>query len=180
MGVEESLPGRLTFSIRRRFDAVCFQDISDRPVGNAMSQICQGALDTVIAPGGILLRHSQHEFNDLACGRWASRGFPVLAVVPVSGDELAMPAEDGIRSDDGGKLVEQLAAEDLAFDGEPTALAIVEEYSFLSELLPEYVILSEEVLDGSCFILHLIPHLRSKITTQERIPVPLSAVSARY
>jgi len=60
-----------------------------------------------------------------------------------------MPAEDGIRSDDGGKLVEQLAAEDLAFDGEPTALAIVEEYSFLSELLPEYVILSEEVLDDA-------------------------------
>jgi hypothetical protein len=46
-----------------------------------------------------------------------------------------------------GKLVEQLAAEDLAFDGEPTALAIVEEYSFLSEFLPEYVILSEEVVD---------------------------------
>ena len=60
-----------------------------------------------------------------------------------------MPAEDGIRSDDGGKLVEQLAAEDLAFDGEPTALAIVEESSFLSERLPEYVILSEEVLDDA-------------------------------
>ncbi len=72
----------------------------------------------------------------------------MLTVVPVSGDELAMPAEDGIRSDNGGKLVEHLAAEDLAFDGEPTSLAIVEEYSFLSELLPEYVILSEEVLDG--------------------------------
>jgi hypothetical protein len=72
----------------------------------------------------------------------------VLAAVPVSGDKLAMPAEDGIRSDDGGKFVEQLAAEDLAFDGEPTSLALVEEYLFLSELLPEYVILSEEVLDG--------------------------------
>jgi hypothetical protein len=82
----------------------------------------------------------------LSDGR-ASRGFAVFAVVPVSGDELAMPAEDGIWSDDGGKLVEQLAAEDLALDGEPTALAIVEEYSFLSELPPEYVILSEEVLD---------------------------------
>ena len=54
----------------------------------------------------------------------------MLAVVPVSGDELAMPAEDGIWSDDGGKLVEQLAAEDLAFDGEPTSLAIVRSIRF--------------------------------------------------
>jgi len=130
VGLEETLPSRLAFPIRRRFDAVCFQDIADRPVRNGMSQISQGALDAVIAPGGILLSHSQHEINDLACDRRASRGFPVLAVVPVSGDELAMPAEDGIWSDDGGKLVEQLAAEDLAFDGEPTSLAIVRSIRF--------------------------------------------------
>jgi hypothetical protein len=59
-----------------------------------------------------------------------------------------MPAQDGFGSHHGGKLIERLTAEDLALDGEPTALAVVEEYSFLSELLPEYPILSEEVLDG--------------------------------
>jgi hypothetical protein len=59
-----------------------------------------------------------------------------------------MPAQDCFGSHDGGKLVEYLAAEDLAFDGEPTSLVIVEEYSFLPELLPEYVILSEEEVDG--------------------------------
>jgi len=58
-----------------------------------------------------------------------------------------MPAEDCFGSHDGCKLVEHLAAEDLAFDGEPTSLVIVEEYSFLPELLPEYVILSEEEVD---------------------------------
>jgi hypothetical protein len=59
-----------------------------------------------------------------------------------------MPAEDCFGSHDGCKLVEDLAAEDLAFDGEPPSLVIVEEYSFLPELLPEYVILSEEEVDG--------------------------------
>ena len=59
-----------------------------------------------------------------------------------------MPAQDGFGSHDGGKLVEHLAAEDLAFDGEPASLVVVEEYSFPSQLLPEYLILSEEVLDG--------------------------------
>jgi len=38
--------------------------------------------------------------------------------------------------------------EDLAFDGKPASPAVVEEYSFLSELLPEYPVLSEEVLEG--------------------------------
>jgi hypothetical protein len=72
----------------------------------------------------------------------------VLAIVPVCGHEFSMPAQDGFGSHDGGKLIEHLAAEDLAFDGKPASLVVVEEYSFLSELLPEYPILSEEVLDG--------------------------------
>ena len=64
------------------------------------------------------------------------------------GHKFSMPTQDGFGSHDGGKLVEHLAAEDLAFDGEPASLAVVEEYSFLSELFLEYLILSEEVLDG--------------------------------
>ena len=59
-----------------------------------------------------------------------------------------MPAQDCFGSHDGGKLVEHLTAEDLAFDGKPASLVVVEEYSFLSKLLPEYLILSEEVVDG--------------------------------
>ncbi|MBM3791954.1 MAG: hypothetical protein FJW35_16605, partial [Acidobacteria bacterium] len=59
-----------------------------------------------------------------------------------------MPAKNALGSPDGGKLMEHLAAEDSAFDGEPASLAVVEENSFLSELLPECVIRSEEVLEG--------------------------------
>jgi len=59
-----------------------------------------------------------------------------------------MPAKNALGSPDGGKPIEHLAAEDLAFDGKPASLAVVEENSFLSELLPEYPVLSEEVLEG--------------------------------
>ncbi len=76
----------------------------------------------------------------------------MLALVPVCGHEFSMPAKDGFGSHDGGKLVEHLAAEDLAFDGQPASLAVVEEYAFLSELLPEYLILSEDVLDGALLL----------------------------
>jgi hypothetical protein len=68
VGLEETLPRRLTFPIRRRFDAVCFQDIAGRPVGYGMSRICRGALGAVIAPACILVCHSQDELNDLLGG----------------------------------------------------------------------------------------------------------------
>jgi len=53
--------------------------------------------------------------------------------------------------------------EDLAFDGEPASLAVVEENSFLSKLLPEYLILSEEVLEGV-----LLPAIDSAGEDQEQ------------
>ena len=71
-----------------------------------------------------------------------------FVLVPVCCHEFSMPAKNGFGSHDGGEFVEHLTAEDLAFDGEPASLAVVEEYSFLSELFLEYLILSEEVLDG--------------------------------
>jgi hypothetical protein len=48
---------------------------------------------------------------------------------------------------DAAAFVEHLEAEDPAFDGEPASLAVVEGNSFLSKLLPEYLILSEEVFE---------------------------------
>jgi len=58
-----------------------------------------------------------------------------------------MPAQDCFGSHDGGKLVEHLTAEDLAFDGKPASLVVIEEYSFLSKLLSENPILRQEILD---------------------------------
>jgi hypothetical protein len=64
--------------------------------------------------------------------RGTAHVFPLPAVVPVPGNEFAMPAEDGIRSHEGGKLVEHLAPEDLAFDGQAPPLVVAEQDSFLS------------------------------------------------
>jgi hypothetical protein len=94
-----------------------------------MSQFRQGTFNAVMAPRRILFRHAPHRLNDLVRDRRASRGFPVLAVVPVCDDEFLMPAQDCFRSHDGSKLVEHLAAENLAFDGEPPLPGIVVEKS---------------------------------------------------
>ena len=74
--------------------------------------------------------------------------FTPVAVVPVPGDEFAMPAEDGLGSHDPGQLVEQLSSEDLAFDGQPPPLVVVEQNAFLPELLPEYPVFGAKVCDS--------------------------------
>ena len=148
VGFEKGLPGRLSPPIRRRLDAVGLEDVGDRRVRYAVPQIRQRPLNPVIAPGRTLLGDPQHQLNDLRRNRGTSSGFPAIAVVPVPGNEFAMPAENRIRSHDGGQLLKHLPPEDLAFDGQPPPLVVVEQDSVLPELLSENPILRQEVLDG--------------------------------
>ena len=137
VSLEKGLPCRLSPPIRRRFDSLRLQNIADRPVRNGMSQVCQGALNSVIAPSRIFFGHSQQEFNDLLRHRGSPSALPAVAIVPVPGNEFPMPPQDCFGSHDGGKLVEHFAPQDLAFDGEAPALVVVEQDSVFSELLSE-------------------------------------------
>ena len=79
-----------------------------------------------------------------------------------------MPAEDRFGSHDGGKLVEHLAPEDPALDGQAPALIVVKEDSPLPELLYEDPILRYEVLDS---VLSSVPDpLFSRIAHDRRLP----------
>ncbi len=78
----------------------------------------------------------------------AYSALPAVAMVPVLRNQFAVPAPNRFGSDDGGKLVEHLAPEDLTFDGQAPALVVVKEDSMLPELLSEDPILRYEVLDS--------------------------------
>jgi hypothetical protein len=71
-----------------------------------------------------------------------------MAIVPVPGNEFPMPPQNCFGSHDCGKLVEHLAPEDLAFDGEPPALVVVEQDAFFAELLSEDPVFRQQVIDG--------------------------------
>ncbi len=75
-------------------------------------------MDPVVTPGRILLGRSKGEFNDLLHNPRPPKGLPTSPVVPVPGDELAMPTKDGIRSHDASELLKHLSPEDFAFDRE--------------------------------------------------------------
>ena len=57
-----------------------------------------------------------------------------------------MPTEDGVGSDDGGNLGQELPPERLAQPGEPDSLGVGEPDAPLAEL-PEDLVLFDEVLD---------------------------------
>ena len=119
-----------------------------RTIGRAASGSSSCSRIKAASPRGALLGDAKHQLNDLWRHRRPSGALPAVAIVPVPGNEFAMPAEDRIRSHDGGQLLEHLAPEDLAFDGQAPALVVVKEDSLLPELLPEDPILRYEVLDS--------------------------------
>ena len=53
-----------------------------------------------------------------------------------------------VKSTEASQLLKHLSPEDLAFDGQPSTLVVAEQDSVLPELLSEYAIFCQELLDG--------------------------------
>jgi len=69
VGSEKGLPGRLAHPVRRRLDAVGFEDVGDRRVRYAVPQIRQDPVIPIIAPGRTLLGDMKHQLDDLRRNR---------------------------------------------------------------------------------------------------------------
>jgi hypothetical protein len=65
-----------------------------------------------------------------------------------------MPAQDRIGCHDGGNLRQHSTSQQLTFDGQATVLIVVEKYSLLTQLLFEYLIFCDQILD--CMLLMAI------------------------
>ena len=91
-----------------------------------------------MSPNGLVLR---------SCSA-ASSALSAAAIVPVPGNEFPMPPQNCFGSHDGGKLAEHFATEDLAFDGEPPALVVVEEDAFCVEFLSEDPVSRQQTING--------------------------------
>jgi hypothetical protein len=61
---EKVLPWRDLASLRSRSDTMATEYVPHRLIGHVMTQVGQGANDSVISPAGILSRHPDHQgFN---------------------------------------------------------------------------------------------------------------------
>ena len=79
MSAEKLFPRCFSAPLGRRFDAVLFQNISNRFVCQHMAQIGQCSLDAAVTPASILLGHANDQRCNLGRGlrsSWRSNKLP--------------------------------------------------------------------------------------------------------
>ncbi len=110
------------------------EDVADGRVRDVEVNIGQTTLDPVKAPSWVFFGQSQYKVHDHLPQTWPT-GFlllAVIAVVPFLGHQLSMPTQQGVRCDDCSQFHQGLAAECFGFDGQYTALVVIEQDPLLA------------------------------------------------
>jgi hypothetical protein len=81
---------------------VAVQDIPDSARINVVPQVCQGTLESSLAPGWVLLRHPDRQLLDLLQHTWSSMGPAVASAVKLLCNQPAIPTQQGIWDRKGG------------------------------------------------------------------------------
>ena len=122
------------------------QDPLHRVPGDFVTEVGQRTLDPRVAPLRILARHLHHKVSDVSARHQAASPSSRTAVV-LLGDQLPVPAENRVRSDDTGHLHQCAPAKSLAAHRKSTALGVCEPKRSGTTLLAEDAILLSEIVD---------------------------------
>ncbi|MBC7974970.1 MAG: hypothetical protein H7138_08295 [Myxococcales bacterium] len=126
--------------------AILEEDALDRVSPELVAEVAERATDPRVAPARVL----GGELNDQALQRRGGAGAAALSfsgAVVFLGDELAVPAQDGVGRDQSGELFQRTSADEAALRAEPPALGIGEAQAPPSELLAQDAVLVLEVRD---------------------------------
>ena len=148
MGGEEGLPRHGEAALRSWDDAEAIEDTFDSVAADRDTQIGQGPLDPGVAPGWVFVGHGGDEAGDIGLGvwpAWPAIGRPVV----FPGDEVAIPAEQGVRGDDPGDLFQATSSQSLSLEGESTSLVVREPEPSAWDVLTQDPILLLEILNLS-------------------------------
>jgi len=89
-----------------------------------MSQVGEGADNPIIAPAGILSRHSDHQSFHFCRNRRATWILPAFRAVELLDYEPSIPRQNRVRLRDAGHLPHRLAAEAFSDLGQSCPLGI--------------------------------------------------------
>ena len=147
VGLEELTPRRSFAALGSRVDSVLLEDVGDCRSANAVTDILQSALDSSVAPARILSSHSDGQVRDDLHDPSSPRTTPFVG--PLLGNELPVPSEDRVGSDERCDFGQRTSANRSAADSEAATLIIGQSKPSATELLPEDAILLAEVFDDS-------------------------------
>jgi hypothetical protein len=98
---DELAPGTLA-AAWGRWRAVAAEHLADGEVGAAVAESEEFALDAAVAPVRVLAGEARDELVEFAGSRTLSARSPAVGC-PLSADELAVPAEEGLRTGQEGE-----------------------------------------------------------------------------
>jgi hypothetical protein len=142
------------------------ESVADGRGRDLVPEVREGTLDADVAPGRIFSGHAQDQVDDLRSDWRPSHGLAAIAVVPFLGQQLPVPAQDGVGGEGGADLVEDLPAKDLAPDRQASPLVVVEPDPLLAVGLPQDLVLGAEIIDH----LLLLPVDHAGKDGQEKLP----------
>jgi hypothetical protein len=97
MGPDELPPRHGPLTLRSGGDAMALEDMAHRLVADRVSQMIQGALNAVIAPGMVLSCHADHQVFNRFVDAGTSNQRVWLGGVHLLVGKRAVPGKDGIR-----------------------------------------------------------------------------------
>jgi hypothetical protein len=112
---------------------------------HAVPQILQRTLEASVAPARILGRHPHDQTANLREHVGPSR--PAFRVRPLPGDELPVPAENGVGRDDRRHLRQTPPAERRAQSGQAPPFVVGEPHALVAEARFQHPVLFAQVLD---------------------------------
>jgi hypothetical protein len=148
VGSQEGLPIHGTAT--SRIDPILGEHAFDRISADLLPEVHQRAANARGSPKRILDRHPNDQALDFTVDSGPTRP-PLRAPIVFPGDQLANPAEQRFRRDDGGDPSEAATTKALRVSRQSTPLGIREPQAFPVELLAENAVLLLEYSTTSCW-----------------------------
>jgi hypothetical protein len=124
---------------------VPFEDFRDRRSRDPVPQVAQRALDSCVAPSGILLGHPDRQVLNLLQN--AGTSHTASRVRPLARDQLAMPPQNRIGRDDRRHLPQHAPPETVALGCQPPPLIRAQPETTPTHLRLQDLVLSSEVVN---------------------------------
>src|SRR5205823_12289172 len=109
-------------------------DVPHGQLIDLMPQICQRPLDATVAPAWVVLGHAHDELLHLIGDTRAAQLSPLRTPVELPRDELSIPAQEGVRRDQRGDLLQTLAAKWVGARRKTAAFCVGEPPSVATEV----------------------------------------------
>jgi hypothetical protein len=109
------------------------ENIAHRDLVDVVAQVCQGALDTAIPPGGMLCGHADDELLAFIRDAGPTQFVACVAAVKLFCNQALIPSHKRIGDSEGGERFEACAAQGMGKGSETVSFSIGAAYGLVAQ-----------------------------------------------